>query len=288
MNHSKRVKLTKSCRDSEYIPKVKDSGGVEYIDNTKCQIMHNGVKVIYGGYHGDWMAEIIKDLHGHHEPQEEKVFYEILKQIKNNATMLELGSYWGYYSAWFNKEIEGARNYLVEPNPAKLEIGKKNFALNNMDGNFFNAYVGEISRERSAFVDWDGKEYPLPMVCIDDFLHEQDISFLDILHSDIQGAELDMLKGAKKSLGELKIGFVVLSTHGDRHEPCRILLSDYGYRMIAAHTPHESASADGLLVMQSPLLQEIPPVSITKNKENLFDKFIRFVSYNIRKITGSG
>lgn len=41
--------------------------------------MHNGVKVIAGGYYGSWMTEIIRLLQGHHEPQEERVFYENIK-----------------------------------------------------------------------------------------------------------------------------------------------------------------------------------------------------------------
>ena len=67
----RRATMTISCRDAEAIPKVPNAGAVEVLDGTPVQIMHNGLKVLYGGYHGDWMANIIHGLRGHHEPQEE-------------------------------------------------------------------------------------------------------------------------------------------------------------------------------------------------------------------------
>jgi hypothetical protein len=57
-------------------------------------------------------TEIVKRLWGHHEPQEEKVFHEVLKQIRPGGVMIELGAYWGYYSLWFHKNIVRATNYL--------------------------------------------------------------------------------------------------------------------------------------------------------------------------------
>jgi len=94
-----RIELTTSCHDADYIPKVKNAGEVEGKNGLRHQVMHNGIRVVYGGYHGDWMAEIIKVLRGHHEPQEEKAFFEILRYVSEGGTMIELGSYWAYYSA---------------------------------------------------------------------------------------------------------------------------------------------------------------------------------------------
>ncbi len=55
-----RIKLTTSCRDSDVIPKVADAGQMRSENGAPVQIMHNGLRVIQGGYHGDWMAEVIK------------------------------------------------------------------------------------------------------------------------------------------------------------------------------------------------------------------------------------
>ena len=52
--------------------------------------MHNGLRVVADGYCGSWMTELIERCHGHHEPQEERAFYEVITRLGHNATMMEL------------------------------------------------------------------------------------------------------------------------------------------------------------------------------------------------------
>jgi hypothetical protein len=94
LDNAARAEMTVSCRDCELIPKVRDAGKVVSLEGKPVQIMHNGVRVVAGGYYGDWMTGIIERLQGHHEPQEEVVFHEILKHVAPDATMLELGGFW--------------------------------------------------------------------------------------------------------------------------------------------------------------------------------------------------
>jgi hypothetical protein len=78
---------------------------------------------------------------------------------------------------------------------------------------------------------------------------------VEILHMDIQGAELDALKGARKSIRSGKIRFIFVSTHhysiaGDPniHQRClNFILRNGGY-IVAKHTIAESCSGDGLIV----------------------------------------
>lgn len=60
----KQVPITASCKDCDTIPKVKNAGIVFQDNKTgqKYPIMHNGVKVIYGGSHGKWMAKTMQEL----------------------------------------------------------------------------------------------------------------------------------------------------------------------------------------------------------------------------------
>ena len=37
--------------------------------------------------------------------------------------MVELGSWWAYYSLWFQARVPEARLFLVEPDPRNLEVG---------------------------------------------------------------------------------------------------------------------------------------------------------------------
>ena len=125
-----RANLTISCRDADCITKVQNAGCVELVDEVPVQIMHNGLKVHFGGYYGDWMANIIHGLQGHHEPQEEKAFNEILKYSRPNSSILELGSFWAYYSMWYLRSVPYGKAFCVEPDIEHLLVGQKNMQLN--------------------------------------------------------------------------------------------------------------------------------------------------------------
>ncbi len=253
-----RVHLTTSCRDSDYIPKSSNANaGSVVITETgdRVQVMHNGCMVLADAYYSSFQTEIIQDLRGHHEPQEEKVFYEVLKHVKPGAVMLELGAYWSYYSLWFQHSIDRSVNYMIEPTQENLEVGMKNFELNNKKGTFIQAFIGK---------QCDNATHP-KTITVDEIMQLYNLNYLDILHSDIQGHEYDMLMGAEDTLVNKKVKFIFISTHGLRvHYQCIKLLKKYGFHILASHTPRESYSIDGLIAATSDLeyQREIP---ISKN-----------------------
>jgi hypothetical protein len=239
-----RIEKTVACKDCEYIPKVEDAGKI--IDG--YQIMHNGLKIIQGCYHGDWMSEIISRCKGHHEPQEEKAFYEVLNRINDGSTMIEVGSFWTYYSMWFNRKVKRAKNYMIDVDQNVLQIGQRNFELNNLKGEFF--------------VD------SVPNFNFSSFLESNKIQHVDILHADIQGWEYHLLEDCKSSLD--KIGYIFVSTHTDQftpgiswgsprellHEDCLKFLKDHGFIILCEHNMKESASNDGLIVAKNPKIDK--------------------------------
>ena len=258
-----RILAAVNCHDCDDVPKVAHAGEVLPGD-PPVQIMHNGVKILEGSYHGDWMTEIIRRLQGHHEPQEEKVFHEVLKTLPPGAVMIEAGSFWAYYSMWFHKAVPGAQNHLIEPNREKFQLSQRHFELNHMKGAFTNGFIGRDSRPNSVFTDWDNRRYRLPQIAIDDYVRQHGIDFLHVLHADIQGAELDLLHGCQESIAQNKIGYIILSTHGDRHPACLEFLTQHGFRVVAQHTIAEGAAADGLIVACSPAMAGLGAVTISK------------------------
>lgn len=248
-----RIRKTISCKDSDYIPKVHNAGNI--IDN--FQIMHNGLKIVKGCYHGDWMSYIIKACKGHHEPQEEKAFYEVLKHIKEGSTMIEIGSFWAYYSMWFNRQINNAKNYMIDIDSHYLGIGMKNFEINGLKGQF------SIDR--------------LPNFKLENFMIDNKIQFVDVLHSDTQGWEFSLLSDSQKVLD--KVGYIFVSTHTDKftpgefwgaprellHEGCLEFLQDNKFVILCEHNMKESASHDGLIVAKNPSIDpEFLNIEISK------------------------
>lgn len=249
------VHNSSKCRDCDGIPKVENAGELVEVNGDKCIVMHNGVMVYEGSYHTQWMTDTIKNLKGHHEPQEEKLFYEILKYIEPNSLMVECGSFWAYYSLWFHKEIEGAKNILIEPNPYKCEISQLNFKLNNFDGTFINGYISNTSADESFFTDWDGKEYKIKKVSIDPLFEKYNLDRIHILHADIQHHEMQLLMGASNSLKNELIDFVFLGTHSD-NKKFKDYLQTFGYEILCDFEVNQSFADDGLIVACSPTIHK--------------------------------
>jgi len=270
----RRIKMTASCTDCESIPKVSRAGEVFDGPNGRYQLMHNGIKVLEDCYYGSWMTELIKLLQGHHEPQEEKAYNEILKYVPQNATMIELGSYWSYYSLWFWKQIVNAQNYMVEPDPNNLNIGKRNFDLNEVKGFFFNAAVGKESKDSMPFLcESDNVTRQIPIISVDDFVVREKIETVELLLCDIQGFELEMLQGATRCLEQGRIRFVVLSTHHHliskdplTHQKCRGFIQEHGGLILVEHNISDSYSGDGLIVASfRPEDRNIPGIEVSRN-----------------------
>ena len=127
-----RTRSVLNCRDNALIPRVDNAGLIE----NGQQIMHNGLRIVEGSYYGALMTQLLERTTGVHEPQEERVFAEVLPYLPKKATMLELGAYWSFYSMWFHQAVQQPMCYMVEPEEKCLELGRSNFTLNKNAGHF--------------------------------------------------------------------------------------------------------------------------------------------------------
>ena len=237
--------------DNAFIPRVKDAGVIR----RGKQIMHNGLKIHLGSYYGPEYSKMLEVSKGVHEPQEERVFAEVIKSIPAGATMIEMGAFWSFYSMWFNKEVKDARNFMIEPDEFNIGHGKRNFRLNKMKGTFVKAFVGR----QSARIDG------AKTIAIDDFVAENRIPFIHMLHSDIQGFEYDMLMGAEKTFNEKKIGYAFISTHtNELHYQCLDFLKKHNFVILASADLDETCSVDGLIAARADYFPGIGSISISK------------------------
>jgi len=207
-------------------------------------VLHNGIKVPYKGIHSyyDNFSDILVINRGVHEPLEEFVFQQVLKSIKcSTPTMLELGAYWGHYSLWLSSAFPKANLHLVEPESTNIEAGKYNFNLNGKSGNFIQSFVGKDS------------------FSVDEFIHKNNFEHLTILHSDIQGYELEMLDDCKETLQSNLVDYVFVSTHSQNlHENVVLMLKSYGYRVeVSSDFEHHSTSFDGFVFASNTLVSPV-------------------------------
>jgi hypothetical protein len=256
-NWPSRIARVCRCPDNRSIPRVPEAGRVQ----GNQQVMHNGLPIVLGSYYGTEMSRLLEANRGVHEPQEERLFAAVLPLIPRDGVIVELGAYWGFYSLWFCHEVPQGRAWLVEPEWAHLECGRRNFELNSRSAGFTRALVGAVS------VAAEGE--CAPQVCVDDFLAGQDLAEVSVLHCDIQGQELAMLNGARKSVKADRIGYFFISTHSEElHRGCEAFLHEHGCYVEASISPRDSYSFDGILVGRSPRVPPLPEMQISRRSRD--------------------
>ncbi|GBO52526.1 hypothetical protein APA_195 [Pseudanabaena sp. lw0831] len=205
--------------------------------------LHNGLRVPVLGsyaYYGQFSSILVINR-GVHEPLEEFVFQEVVKHLPTAPLMLELGAYWGHYSMWLKLVHPNSTVHLVEPELQNINAGKHNFQLNGFNGEFIQAFVG-----KNQFG-------------VDQYLAEKGIEKLTILHSDVQGYEIEMLEDCTKSLKSQAIDYLFISTHSQKlHLDVISLLEGFNYRIeISSDFDNGTTSCDGFIFASNPSIEPI-------------------------------
>jgi hypothetical protein len=239
-NYHDRIRDVLASSDNADIPRVPDAGK---IINGEL-IMHNGLKVGELSYYQEGLRDLMIANRGVHEPQEERAYQEVLKWMPDEATMLELGSYWAFYSMWFYRSVPRATCYCVEPDPDHLKMGRENFELN------FGAAPPRVTFEHAYLGAREGKAPDgTAVVSVDSLTNRLNIPHLHILHLDTQGAEAEILAGARLALTNRRIDYIFISTHSNHlHLRCLRELETQHYRILADIDLLETYSFDGLIV----------------------------------------
>lgn len=234
------------------IERVPEAG---YMVDGMFVVLHNGNKVAVSGqysYYGKF-SDLLIINRGVHEPLEEYCYQEVLKRIRNlHPVSIELGAYWSHYSMWLKREFPAAQCIMVEPDNVSLRCGEYNFNLNGYEGEFINQMVSKGDFE------------------VDKFMAERDLKHLDILHSDIQGYEVDMLDGATKLLSDQSADYIFISTHSeDIHSEVISCLKRASYRIeVSSPFDQHTTSTDGFVLASAdkmdPLFDAFNPLGRTE------------------------
>lgn len=152
---------------------------------------------------------------------EEKVFELITSE---NPVLFDVGGHVGEYSKLFLRRFPKGNSVLFEPSAAHMEIARK--ALPDRV-KFFNVALSE--REGSATLYKDRQISGLASLTkrnlefrdlrldiaetvtlrtLDSVVEEIEVDRIDLLKIDVEGHELDVLKGAEKTLAAQRIGMV--------------------------------------------------------------------------------
>jgi FkbM family methyltransferase len=187
---------------------------------------------------------------------EKESFAFIREKVKPGNTVLDIGGHIGLYAAAFGKLVGSSGNvYSFEPTPVTNCLLQKTVAINGLQGivsvqkeavskeegeTFF--YVSDdLADNSNSLVNYDKpksvKGVRVPLVSIDAFRKriQRKIDFIKI---DVEGAELDAVKGAKETL-TIDRPACILALHphqikskGDSLEEIWDLVTSYNYELL--------------------------------------------------------
>ncbi len=158
----------------------------------------------------------------------QNVISSVATRNKDNPIMIELGSNWALWSLCFRKAFPNGRNILIELGKRALSVGVKNFSLNNFTqqhywGGVFLNNSGTFSNRKAdlEYLKIDGEYFDDsisgnvvgPEIDFIEILNKEKIDIVDLLHMDIQGSELPLMKQLSDFNLLINFNNLVIATH---------------------------------------------------------------------------
>ncbi|MCS7052923.1 MAG: FkbM family methyltransferase [Ignavibacterium sp.] len=225
-------------------------------------------------------------------------FLKSLSFLYNEKSFIvfDIGANVGEYSSEILQLFSKCYIYAFEPNPKSFILLSKKFNhLNNVM--LYNLGLGSIktttklydykeeegsthaSIYKSMFESFYGNKetisYEIEIITLDDFLEKENIQSVDLLKIDIEGGELEVLKGAKKSINENRIKIIQFEFNYT-HICSRVFLKDF-FDLLANYDLYR-VILDGLCKLKYDAKDEIfmfqNIIAINKLYKDLFNKII--------------
>lgn len=182
-----------------------------------------------------------KYVRGTYEPNEVASF---LRFIKKGDTVLDVGAHAGYYSLLAANQVgERGKVIAIEPHPLNLAYLWNHFKINNVqNATILDCAIGSmnqwVSFDTSAGTGRAQVEQTfsksselIEMKTLDSLFERGLVGKPKVIKMDIEGAELEALKGARTLIRSSQPAFV-LSTHGHTTKAkCIQFLAEQGYRI---------------------------------------------------------
>ncbi|HMH32108.1 MAG TPA: FkbM family methyltransferase [Puia sp.] len=156
---------------------------------------------------------------------------DFIDQIKEDEILYDLGACEGRFSIYAS--LKGILCYSFEPEKNNFDAFLSNIELNNASKRIrpFKMAIGDVNKkgklkigqpwagghqkviEQSEIredLSFDFKEEELvDVVSLDEFIDQYDIEFPNYIKIDIDGSELAFIKGAQKTLGDMRLRKII-------------------------------------------------------------------------------
>ena len=215
-----------------------------------------------------------------HEAEEEEIFVDLIRRLPPHGCFVDVGAAIGYYLILARQLAPGLTIHGVEPLARHRRFLQENLELNGLTSADFVIHPEGLtsSEGHSAFDDRgyssrlasdaagarrkgllqklglrrkQDRFLSIPTITLDTLVRRIGQS-IDLVQMDVQGLELEVLKGATESMKSGAVRTFLIGTHGRArcltlHADCRQLLGANGYR-IEIDLPDTKEQPDGILV----------------------------------------
>jgi FkbM family methyltransferase len=190
--------------------------------------------------HGQWLLD-----HGSASSYEVNVIYDYVRNI-SEPIIFDVGSNIGTFATFLAKLLPKSKIYCFEPQRIIFQMLCGNLAINNFD----NCYTYNIGLSNSdgfiklkepdyqQHVDFgtfslindiiektSGIEYMVQMMTLDSFFESFKIPKLNFLKIDVEGMDVEVLKGGKNTIKKYNPG--ILIEHSDNRRSILNEILDY-------------------------------------------------------------
>jgi len=157
--------------------------------------------------------------------QRVKKVYERFYKPKEGDTIIDAGAHQGTFAVSMASAVKNGRVIAIEPIKANLTFLEKNLKINNLKKNVkvipkglwsspkrITFYLSTSSALHSAFVK-TSKSVEIEVDTLDNIIKEQGVKKVDFIKMNVEGAEIEALKGARKTLMANPVELVIDAHH---------------------------------------------------------------------------
>lgn len=148
--------------------------------------------------------------------------YEMYRKLKEGDIVVDAGAYPGDYAVYASRKVgKTGKVICFEPDPKNRRVLMKNL-MKEKHGNFVIVPKGLWNKNTKLKMEaMDGlhssllgnKGHEINVVRLDDALKKLGISKVDVIKMDIEGAEIEAIQGAIKTLRNNKVYVAIASYH---------------------------------------------------------------------------
>lgn len=176
----------------------------------------------------------------------------VVIEAKEGDTVFECGACWGATALYFSEKVgEKGNVHSFEFIPENMRLYKLNMGLNPKKKNIrlVENPVFDVSKKNIYFTDsgpssvfsfepFEGYKEKSQTIAIDDYVQDNNITKVDMISMDVEGAEQPALRGAIETIKKFKPKLAISIYHSDDdfvQIPNWILDLDLGYKVYINH-----------------------------------------------------